>query len=68
MDILGNVRPYYSWLIAPAVVHTLYEVGSGTDWNYDIVEGRSVRRREMSVTALTLVYHIALVTRLFACL
>jgi len=44
-----------------SAVRTLCEVGGGADWNHDVVEGGSVRRREMSVTAVTLLYHIALV-------
>ena len=43
---------------------TLREVGGGADRNADVVEGGSVGRREMSVTALTLLNHMTLVARL----
>jgi len=47
-------------------VRTLSEVGSRADGNAGVVEGRSVGRREKSITAVALFYHAALITRLLA--
>jgi len=46
----------------------LRNVACRADGNVDVVESRSVGRREVRVSTPTLLYHVTLVTGLFTCL
>jgi len=42
----------------------LSDVAGGTHWSDDVIESGKVGRREVRIVALTLLYHVALITSL----